>query len=391
MNMLLTLRAALHTMSQARAITLTHLLSLRANFGVTEPRDRISAVLSMTMNSDRDVNSSTASRMCYDITPDYSKSIEQVYTEAMKAVSVKDQSLDLLGLAPPRRQFGEGEDIKINDLPSWVPNFHFQNPELHSFSTPGLYTAFSAAGDTDVTAAWPLDNYPNIMTTPTCCVDEIFVAAKQKCGDHATPYLLEWSRFVAEKLGPTYVNGESTLAAFIKTCTAGSLLEPEELRYTGFVQTFVNQLKDQDEDVYKTTQAHLVERILELGDDIREIDSRMRTEMGKEPTSVRSDNETLLIATQISGALTEVLTKNRKLYVTKNGYLGIGPDPSQEGDRIYLISGAKVPFVLRRVEDPPESVGDDLFNLIRESYVHGIMGGELVRDEKRSWNEISIV
>ena len=50
-----------------------------------------------------------------------------------------------------------------------------------------------------------------------------------------------------------------------------------------------------------------------------------------------------------------------------------------------------MPSVLRRVEDPPESVGDNLFNLIGESYVHGVMDGELARDEKGNWNEISIV
>jgi hypothetical protein len=75
-------------------------------------------------------------------------------------------------------------------------------------------------------------------------------------------------------------------------------------------------------------------------------------------------------------------TRNRKFFVTRNGYLGLGPCDISPGDEVYLISGSKVPFVLRKVEHlenvSPEngSSSSAVFRIIGDAYVHGIMDGE---------------
>ncbi|KAF9636440.1 Heterokaryon incompatibility [Lasiodiplodia theobromae] len=58
----------------------------------------------------------------------------------------------------------------------------------------------------------------------------------------------------------------------------------------------------------------------------------------------------------------------RRFFVTKKGYIGIGPACMQEGDKVCVLSGAIVPFILR--SDGAEH------KLVGEAYVHGIMHGE---------------
>lgn len=71
----------------------------------------------------------------------------------------------------------------------------------------------------------------------------------------------------------------------------------------------------------------------------------------------------------------------RRFFVTKKGYIGIGPACMQEGDRVCLLSGAIVPFILR-----PDG---DQHKLIGEAYVHGIMRGEACERHENGSVELS--
>ncbi|KAJ9640022.1 hypothetical protein H2199_006256 [Coniosporium tulheliwenetii] len=62
------------------------------------------------------------------------------------------------------------------------------------------------------------------------------------------------------------------------------------------------------------------------------------------------------------------LCAHRKLFISKKGYLALGPEVLQEGDLCCILYGAKMPFILRR--------RDDHYILLGESYIHGIMRGE---------------
>lgn len=64
-------------------------------------------------------------------------------------------------------------------------------------------------------------------------------------------------------------------------------------------------------------------------------------------------------------------TKNRRLGGTASGYIGLFPEVSKAGDRVFVLNGCHVPVVLR-----PR--GDNKFKFVGECYVHGIMGGVAV-------------
>jgi hypothetical protein len=75
-----------------------------------------------------------------------------------------------------------------------------------------------------------------------------------------------------------------------------------------------------------------------------------------------------------TAAFTRYYTSMQYLYglrpsISENGYVGLVPEHTRPGDRICVIFGAIVPFVLRKV------LGGE-FEIVGEAYVHGIMDGE---------------
>jgi hypothetical protein len=64
--------------------------------------------------------------------------------------------------------------------------------------------------------------------------------------------------------------------------------------------------------------------------------------------------------------------RGHRMFRTTNHYLGLGPISSSLGDEVWILKGARTPFVLRRRKDGRHQV-------IGECYVHGIMHGEAVQ------------
>jgi hypothetical protein len=62
---------------------------------------------------------------------------------------------------------------------------------------------------------------------------------------------------------------------------------------------------------------------------------------------------------------------NKRVVVTSSGRLGLVPAETQRGDRVCLIMGLDVPFVLR-------TSNFDSYILIGEAYIHGAMDGEIL-------------
>lgn len=74
-----------------------------------------------------------------------------------------------------------------------------------------------------------------------------------------------------------------------------------------------------------------------------------------------------------------VSCKGRTFFVTREGYYGLGPWLTKPGDECHIVNGTRVPSVLRKAHD-------QVVKLLGESYVHGIMNGEV----ERNWMDLSI-
>ena len=61
-------------------------------------------------------------------------------------------------------------------------------------------------------------------------------------------------------------------------------------------------------------------------------------------------------------------SENRLFFITKQGYIGMGPSSLQEGDTVCILFGGYNPFILRPVRDDSDS-----FRLVGDAYVDGVM------------------
>lgn len=76
----------------------------------------------------------------------------------------------------------------------------------------------------------------------------------------------------------------------------------------------------------------------------------------------------------------------RRLFLTIDGLLCLGPEQVRSGDEVWIVPGSRVPVVLRKTMD------GNSYNLIGETYVHGIMCGEAVtKDFDRQFAPISLM
>lgn len=73
-------------------------------------------------------------------------------------------------------------------------------------------------------------------------------------------------------------------------------------------------------------------------------------------------------------------TMNRKLFITQQGFLGLGPSETRCGDSVFIFAGGHTPFLLREAQDRVivEEKPSKTFELVGDCYVHGAMDGKYV-------------
>lgn len=72
---------------------------------------------------------------------------------------------------------------------------------------------------------------------------------------------------------------------------------------------------------------------------------------------------------------------NRTLVRLGNGLLGLANWSTQVGDEVWALAGSRVPFTLR--EECSDGPADESrYRLIGEAYVHGVMHGEVIEEDK---------
>ena len=62
----------------------------------------------------------------------------------------------------------------------------------------------------------------------------------------------------------------------------------------------------------------------------------------------------------------------RRLFVTKKGYIGLGPNSTKPGDSVVLFCGGRTAYILR----PRQNTDPCTYEFLGESYVRGMMNGE---------------
>ncbi|KAJ8112001.1 hypothetical protein OPT61_g5537 [Boeremia exigua] len=81
------------------------------------------------------------------------------------------------------------------------------------------------------------------------------------------------------------------------------------------------------------------------------------------------------------------MMENQSFFITKSGYIGIGPSRTTAGDQIWVFSGGNVPFVMRGMDEDKQECPQ--LALIGDAYVHGVMDGEIM-DNKPQMQTVHI-
>jgi hypothetical protein len=87
--------------------------------------------------------------------------------------------------------------------------------------------------------------------------------------------------------------------------------------------------------------------------------------------------------------------QRRRLFITKNGLLGLASADIRQGDQITILLGSDMPFVMRDCDQDsmePKGIEQESDNvpkqLISEAYVHGAMDGRRVASSAKSSIEV---
>jgi len=73
-------------------------------------------------------------------------------------------------------------------------------------------------------------------------------------------------------------------------------------------------------------------------------------------------------------------TSGRRMFITSQGYIGLGPEHTRCGDQVAVLLGGSTPFMLR--EAGSTAAGEAQWSLLGDCYVHGCMDGELVEGQR---------
>lgn len=273
----------------------------------------------------------------------YSRPVAATYTQVAKALITKQKQLVILA----RCQLPKS----VDGLPSWVPDWS-QIPNLRLWRAE--FRLYDAGG-------------PSILQSIECSNDLLTVSGYEFDVIHrAGP---SWSH---EQLSvePPYEMLRDVLreteSFAIQECSAYSSQEKlaDAIVRTPIADAEMSSSADRDRTTIRaTTSCHSAFQALKCGD---------RRSVMNMPTQFRS---------YVTYVTAELL--HRRLFVTRKGYLGLGPHGTSEGDLVCVLRGAQVPFVMREQTTPGRVPGTFWkrekisCELVGEAYVHGIMDGEV--------------
>jgi hypothetical protein len=302
----------------------------------TDSRDRVYAFMGMV---------SDAVELAIKV--DYKKDWRQVFTDFAVALFNKEgpKVFDLCGIS--------ASTTVDPELPSWAPDL--TRPYQISLHEVVGGAAFRASRNSKAVFEFVTGSkvFPDLSICGTL-VDTILATSTENIfPDQSIPDCLSKLEELALKCGDKYGSPQDRASAVWRVPVLDHIVDPESNVWAG---------------TFEYTRAPSDETLEKMYNYIRaggEIPVKINNEV-KGHMDARVDPT--LAAAYVG--MFEMMTA-RKYFVSKSGYLGMGSSAAAPGDLVVLIFGCGAPYLLR-----PH--GDGKYRLIGDTYVHGIMGGELL-------------
>lgn len=388
-------RVEMSTLEETCYAIFFHFIMEMRKSKASDPRDKIYAALGF-------LETSLPAGVQPIIRPNYSAgfTVQEAYIEASTTLLLMLPNLWLLS------EVGDPSLSCISGLPSWVPDFSYEN--IQSLRSTAL-DPYNASGDAQkplrsTISAKLLTIQGSTLILRGACFDTIksVIQFKQdwlaaKIGVEAnimrtSELIMSWLRIISTaNLTP---KSQSPTEVLWRTMVAGrpkrnDLPPISKEVFHDFILHWLLQVITIQEIV---TTARFMQLIFLFEDlpSMNVILSLMTFRTEDNPNQEVSADKLEKIAKLRRNAVMFSAaygrnTSNRKLLLTEQGRLGMGPVSMKEGDRVCMIRGAELLFVLRPAD------GENTFTLIGEAYVHGCMDGELVDVLKDDLKPIRII
>lgn len=359
----------------------------------SDPRDRVFSTLGLFKRQPR-IRSDEALRGRIP-TPDYSKSVADVFADAAVLVMELTKDAPLFLLSMVEDQSRRNPEL-VGSLPSWVADLTVPlSPD------PLVRLSPSRAGNENADARlWgPGADYNNNVANPVSIGGKFLRlegAMFETITQVSNPLEVNEASFswadVLDAFRPQWagqVSGTVFMDALWRTLTAnmekigGSLPASAQFGW-GFVELLLRRAVIGPSPL--ATQ-RLIDVLTQASsasgagtpiapEKIHQCLAILRGPPSQQVAAVKARIEAYRV-------MMETVCGTRRLLLTNGQYLGIGPRSTAVGDQIWIFPGASVPFVLR-----PRSSGR--FRLVGEAYVHGIMYGEAAPSLLEKYQDIEL-
>ena len=320
-------RLNFHELNGGTGMTFSLLLCSTRRFQATDPRDKVIALMGLARNPNP--------KFPNYIEPDYSKKTADLYRDVTGRIIMEEQILSLLSSVE------DHSDRLMPELPSWVPDYGYcQRVSILGLPLPAV--KFRAAGKTAVCVRWK-------EGSPVIAIDGFCQDVVESVSEGSLDYLPNDKGVVLDFLDmaePLILHKGLKIDAFWRTLMANNVAHvyPAPAEYQNHFESFLGFTDKRNRRYLKSLGLEKV-------------------------ASPHPANPSLF------QAYMGYVAPRRKFFTTHNGLIGLGPRSIKPGDSVCILSGGLVPFILRE-----DGSG---YRLVGESYVHGLMEGEAVRESTR--------
>ena len=294
--------------------SLGNLLANGRHFKATEPKDKVFAMLGMT-----------DSRLSFK--PDYQQDLVAVYARATRAAIEETQSLHVFRYVFSRNL--NDADMGGHRFPSWVPRWDLRAQPGHARPLPKL---LDCCGKTNIQVHESDD--VRVLKLDGIVLDEI----------SSVSHVIRDIDLSAEGFVKLYEVFTTMVKASSLPGSNQALFSIFELTITADNPVGWSHLPDQDVAVDKCTEP------VHKPHSSKEIDYGLRR----------------MVNTRAKRMSLTSISMNRRLFVSRNGMIGLAPSTAGPGAIVTKLYGGSIPFILR-----VPSSGTKYFELLGESYVHG--------------------
>jgi hypothetical protein len=341
-----------------KKLDLALVLKKCCRFGATDARDKVYALRGLTKDDSKTM-----------IKPNYNEDARYVYRRAMRIIFRKpDSPLDALTGA------GIGFERSLKDLESWVPDWS------HTAQVQIIDNRYTAGSRYKATIKIILRDPLSIALAgkkfdemehlgPVWEVDSSMTIAENE--SRQKNWFAANEALARAHARDPYHNGEPLREAFVRTLI-GNQASYEDKKKPSAEQCYSDY--EALTSFYATSEMlRMIEALCRLQPSLADLPF---------PGGLLDLDHMREITEKATNFLhfTGVASCFRRFCVTKEGRMAIVPPKTLPGDIVCIIKGARMPYVLRELEEAAFLEGEEqqLYNLVGCCYVHGSMDGEML-------------